>query len=702
MTTPATTIQPFPIESERWLAACLAPGQVFEIRAIDAVIGGSNRPAIVSGYFDSARAAVHAVSGIIAAKGVYWTANPINPALLARAANRLRIPGKEPTTSDADILSRRWLLIDVDPLRPAGISASAAEHDSAIEHCRTIREALGGDGWPEPILGDSGNGGHLMYRVDLPRDTMLIEQCLDALAVIFDRDGLAVDCSVHNPARIWKLYGTLACKGDSTSDRPHRVSRILEMAERSEGVVAEYLLERLITDVAGTGRQPKSSGKQPPAGSGPVGRMVDYIARHNLAVGPAKPYAGSGNRWVFEVCPWNSAHTDKSAVLIEFPSGAKAAMCHHDGCRGKNWHDLRDVNEPGWREEKAARDAVAPVKAKQPTATTSSGLVDCVPVDQMLVRHPNLREPIVRGLLRRGEVMNLISSPKIGKSWLILDLAMAVASGRPWLDEFQCTAGRVLLIDNELHEQTLAFRIDRIAKANGCLLEGLPISVLALRGMLCDIRGLSDYLDRDADRSNSVSLVIMDAFYRFLPKDSEENSNSDVTELYNLIDKYAQKTGAAFVLVHHTSKGDQSGKAIHDVGAGAGAQARAADSHLILRPHEEDKTIVLDAAVRSWPPIEPIALRQDSDMLWRPSGSDPARLLVRGKNGKPVATRAGNLHDVEVQESAIDAYIKANPTASFRKIQSAVGGSFRDISDAKKRLKNSATNGVPSATNGSA
>jgi hypothetical protein len=76
--------------------------------------------------------------------------------------------------------------------------------------------------------------------------------------------------------------------------------------------------------------------------------------------------------------------------------------------------------------------------------------------------------------------------------------------------------------------------------------------------------------------------------------------------------------GAAFVLIHHASKGDQSGKSVTDVGAGAGAQSRATDTHLILRPHAEDKVVVLDAAVRSWPPVEPICLRWDFP-TWTPA-----------------------------------------------------------------------------------
>ena len=65
------------------------------------------------------------------------------------------------------------------------------------------------------------------------------------------------------------------------------------------------------------------------------------------------------------------------------------------------------------------------------------------------------------------------------------------------------------------------------------------------------------------------------AFYRFLPAGTDENANADMASLYNHIDRYAADLGCAFVLIHHSSKGNQSGKSVTDVGAGAGSHADA-------------------------------------------------------------------------------------------------------------------------------
>jgi hypothetical protein len=130
----------------------------------------------------------------------------------------------------------------------------------------------------------------------------------------------------------------------------------------------------------------------------------------------------------------------------------------------------------------------------------------------------------------------------------------------------------------------------------------------------------------DSIAPGTYRLIILDAWYRFLPKGVSENDNSAMTEMYNVLDSLADRLQCGFVLIHHASKGSQTNKAVTDVGAGAGAQARAADSHLILRAHEEDGCFVLDAGARSFPQIEPVGVRFTFP-VWRIDESlDPALL----------------------------------------------------------------------------
>ena len=338
-------------EIQRALGLLLAPDDVVELRVLEARTTSYRNPHVESGYFDDWGKLVEAAATIGKAKGWYVCLNPVNPALLARAANRIRPVGKEPTTSDSDILQRRWLPIDLDAVRPAGISATDEEHKAALDFALLIRDCLAAMGWPEPILADSGNGAHLLYRVDLPADDGgLVERCLKSLVAHFGArsDEVDLDTTVHNPARIWKLYGTLACKGDSTVERPHRLARLLAVPSTIEAVPS-----RLLEALAGSATVAEPSATRQ-AGNGHF-NLDEWIARHGLQVDGPQPWRGSGRRWVFSVCPWNPEHRNRSAFIVQWPDGTIGAGCQHNGCAEKGWHDLRDVVEPGWREQRAER-----------------------------------------------------------------------------------------------------------------------------------------------------------------------------------------------------------------------------------------------------------------------------------------------------------------------------------------------------------
>ena len=255
-------------------------------------------------------------------------------------------------------------------------------------------------------------------------------------------------------------------------------------------------------------------------------------------------------------------------------------------------------------------------------------------LDELVYNHPTLHRPIIHGLLREGETMNIISASKLGKSWLVLDLALSIATGQPWLGH-ECEQGSVLILDNELHPATIANRIPKVMEARGIDMASVAkrIAVKSLRGNWQNIFALGEFFKQF--EPGQFQVVILDAFYRFLPMKTDENDNGTMAQLYNHLDSYADKLKCCFVLIHHTSKGDQSVKVITDVGAGAGAQSRATDTHLVLRRHEEEGAVVMEAAVRSWPPMPPRCLRW-AFPLWTPADDlDPTRLYQHAGRKQP-------------------------------------------------------------------
>ena len=202
----------------------IAEKRVYELR----IVGVDGRKRVDSGYFDDIELLAQAAGRYDnRAPGIYTTLNEVDPALFARSANKMQ-QGASNLTGDADIVRRRWLLVDLDPKRPGGISSTDAQHRAAHNLAVTIAGELAQSGWPAPVYADSGNGAHLLWRVDWPNSPEVAAAISAWLAQLNDRYGsaeMSVDRTVYSAAQIWKLYGTWARKGSSTADRPHRQSK---------------------------------------------------------------------------------------------------------------------------------------------------------------------------------------------------------------------------------------------------------------------------------------------------------------------------------------------------------------------------------------------------------------------------------------------------------------------------------------------
>jgi hypothetical protein len=261
-----------------WLGLLIDPGRDVELRYGPPMRGKRFR----AGYLRAMIREALGHSGKV--PGVYFTLNPVS--LPLRAGGKL--------TGDEDILCRRRLLIDCDPRRdPAaleaareraraegrdfnGISATDDEKAAALGTAAEIRAHLKGRGWPEPIVADSGNGGHLVYAIDLPNDVAslnLVKGVLQALARRFESPAVEIDTAVCNASRITKLYGTMACKGPDTAERPHRASRVLAAPESLRDV-PRGLLEAIAAEAA----RPAEASPPPPA-SAPAKRRATRQAK---------------------------------------------------------------------------------------------------------------------------------------------------------------------------------------------------------------------------------------------------------------------------------------------------------------------------------------------------------------------------------------------------------------------------------------
>lgn len=346
-------LRPDPEAIQQALEVLTEPGQVVEIRALNVRTGSTRFTENQTGYFDTdhLNEAVQAIVKIPEATGIYFLLNPALPDLHARSFNHMKKAEKGGSTADHEIVKRRWLLIDVDAKRPAGISATDAEKEALYALAMEVRAWLTSEGWPAPLVIDSGNGTHLLYRIELPaEDGGLIGRVLVALNLKFGNDVVKIDGVNGNAARISKLPGTPVCKGDSTPTRPHRMSVLLEAPENPQPVPTAFL--EALAGVVETKTKPEN--KATPGGTAPLDA---WLAAHALTDGLSDWESWkNGQRRVWDVCPMNPEHTDRSAMLYLGSDGIRGFKCHHDGCKTYHWRDLRAKYDPpsdvnGWYEE---------------------------------------------------------------------------------------------------------------------------------------------------------------------------------------------------------------------------------------------------------------------------------------------------------------------------------------------------------------
>lgn len=150
---------------------------------------------------------------------IYYVMNPIHDDF------------KYGSVKDKDIAYRDLLLIDIDKVGHKGESSTDAELEAARLLSEKIADYLQSEGWDEPIRVMSGNGYHLYYVLnELPNDEVhkkLVEGALRELAGKFNNSTVAVDTVVFNASRITKVPGTIARKGENTTERPHRMAEVL-------------------------------------------------------------------------------------------------------------------------------------------------------------------------------------------------------------------------------------------------------------------------------------------------------------------------------------------------------------------------------------------------------------------------------------------------------------------------------------------
>jgi archaellum biogenesis ATPase FlaH len=163
-----------------------------------------------------------------------------------------------------------------------------------------------------------------------------------------------------------------------------------------------------------------------------------------------------------------------------------------------------------------------------------------------LTQPPPEYEWLVRGLICRGDTTLLVGEPNVGKSWISLSLAVAMADGKDsWLGHDMNNHGKVLYIDEENPHDVVYHRLRQLDATNFDNLR-----YLHRQGIRLD-RNFDKLLDEAV--MYNPSLIVLDSLTRLHTKD--ENNAGEMAKLFNdSINVLCRETGAAVLILHHTNK----------------------------------------------------------------------------------------------------------------------------------------------------
>jgi hypothetical protein len=325
---------------------------------------------IISGYYVNYEKLARDIEPYDGKANIYVTLNPCKPELLSRLTDMLRVNPKV-TTGDDDILCDMWFPIDIDPVRPADTSSTDDELGLALSKRDEVADYL--SKWTIAVKGMSGNGCHGLIRLTGYPNNQETRQAKELLTrflserfsdwkkdskgrfildergrKILNTHGVSIDNTVSNMSRLWKLYGTIACKGNNTPDRPHRRSYLamqdvtpVDLYSKIEEIIPRDYIKKAKSQNSLSYRNSITI----PNGKSPNGfRVLDVPAYLSAWGGEWRiKKKGTVTWYQFKICPLHQDHDgDKwECGICQFPDGKMGAKCMHEP--SYNWQDFKSV-----------------------------------------------------------------------------------------------------------------------------------------------------------------------------------------------------------------------------------------------------------------------------------------------------------------------------------------------------------------------
>jgi hypothetical protein len=243
-----------------------------------------------------------------------------------------------------------------------------------------------------------------------------------------------------------------------------------------------------------------------------------------------------------------------------------------------------------------------------------------------------LPDELVEGMIHRGTQTLVAGCSKSYKTWILMHLAVCVATGTDFWDR-KTVQGRILYLNFEIGAAFFQKRLREICRlAAGDDKTINSFDVWNLRGHCADISALAPAIIERC-RGEGYALIIPDPIYKILGG-RNENAAGEIAEFLNHLDAMCVETGAAIVFGHHFAKGSASGKEQIDRASGSGVFSRHPDGIITLTKHQEELAYVVEATLRNLPPMKPFGVRWEYPLMLPDTGIDTKKLKQAGRPTK--------------------------------------------------------------------
>lgn len=331
-----------------WWKVFKGEGRLVEIR----LLGAST----YSGYFKDVDTLITALRPYLdynneryyGSLQAYYTLNDIDEDLYGREQHDKFVKKPKATTTDGNVVRRRFVMLDFDACRVAGVSASDSEFEKAHLKAVEVYRYLISQGFKEPIITTSGNGWHAYLTCDMPNDdehNELVKRFLQSLGKMFSDECVEIDEKVYNPARVDKMIGSWAKKGSDTKERKWRLAKIVKVPQDLSP--NEDSLFQKIADLLPKEEPSQIPNRQTRPYSNTPFDLRAWLNQHSIVY--KEESQGGGTKFTLEHCPWEDTHSSRQkwdSALFQNASGQITFSCFHSHCKDKTWFDFRTLYEP--------------------------------------------------------------------------------------------------------------------------------------------------------------------------------------------------------------------------------------------------------------------------------------------------------------------------------------------------------------------